>query len=201
MDLTAVLHERVAFNRRVRRLSSLLAEALGSCSSVLDVGCGDGQISRNLMLRNPGLRVTGLDVLVRPTAAIPVIEHDGNGPLPFDDDSFEAVMMVDVLHHTPDPAAVLAEARRVASDLVVVKDHCRDGLLAGPTLRLMDWVGNDRYGVDLPYNYWPTASWQRACADLGLSVRSWEIRLGLYAAPLRPVFERNLHFVGVLGVG
>lgn len=200
MDLTAILHERVAFNRRVRRLSWLLAERLRPCASVLDVGCGDGQISRNLMRLNPGLQVTGIDVLVRPGAAIPVIKHDGGRRLPFGDGSFEAVMMVDVLHHTPDPAAELAEACRVSSDLVVIKDHCRDGLLAGPTLRLMDWVGNDRHGVDLPYNYWPTARWELAFADLGLSVRSWETRLDLYPVPLRPLFERNLHFVGVLAV-
>jgi SAM-dependent methyltransferase len=200
MDMTATLHERIAFNRRVRRLSSLLGEFLSPCATVLDVGCGDGQISRNLMQLNPGMRVTGIDVLLRPTAAIPVIQHDGSERFPFGDRSFEAALLVDVLHHTLDPALMLAEARRVASRLVVIKDHCRDGLLAGPTLRAMDWLGNDRHGVALPYNYWPKERWELTFADLGLSVRSWETHLGLYAAPLRPLFERRLHFVSVLAV-
>ncbi|SRR6266540_856893 len=199
MDLIAMLHQRVAFNQRRRRLSSLLSEALAPYTRVLDVGCGDGQISRNLMRLNPGLEITGIDVLVRPAPAIPVIKYDGSR-LPFDDDSFEAVMMVDVMHHTPDPTVLLAEARRVASELVVVKDHCRDGLLADSTLRLMDWVGNHRHGVALPYTYWPRARWEQSCADVGLTICSWQSRLDMYAPPLRPLFERKLHFMSLLAV-
>ena len=38
---------------------------------------------------------------------------------------------------------------------IVLKDHTRNGLFSGSTLRFMDWVGNARHGVRLPYNYWP----------------------------------------------
>jgi hypothetical protein len=107
-------------------------------------------------------------------------------------------MLVDVLHHTEDPAALLGEAARVAGTAVVIKDHCRDGWLAGPTLRLMDWAGNAQHGVHLPYNYWPRRRWHEASADLGLEIRSWQQDLGLYPAPLRPLLERSLHFVAVL---
>ena len=108
---------------------------------------------------------------------------------------------VDVLHHTDDPNVLLAEAARVARRCVVIKDHTRDGLLAGPTLSFMDWVGNARHGVALPYNYWPRDRWRGAIERLGMSVEQWEPRIGLYPWWARWAFERGLHFVARLGIG
>jgi len=198
--MTAVgsLHARLVFDRRTRVLSNALAEALPpDCSRVLDVGCGDGTISRMIMDSRPGLSLTGVDVLVRPETHIPVTQFDGTH-LPFEDGSFDAVMFVDVLHHTVDPAILLREARRVARKAVVLKDHSRDSVVSGPILRFMDWVGNAHHGVVLPYNYWSTAQWNAAFRDIGLRVDTWQTTLGLYPFPASLVFERNLHFVSRL---
>jgi hypothetical protein len=108
-------------------------------------------------------------------------------------------MFVDVLHHAADPAKLLAEGVRVSRRWVLIKDHLREGLLASATLRLMDRVGNSRYGVPLPYAYWRRAQWDAAFAGLGLERRYWSDRLGLFPFPLDLVFERSLHFVALLG--
>ncbi len=199
MGLPALLHDRFVHGRRVDRLAELLSASLPSCRRLLDVGCGDGRITRAVADRSPGLEVAGIDVVIRPETAVPVSAYDGSR-IPFDDNSFEVVMMVDVLHHSQDPLAVLREARRVASAALLVKDHCLDGLAAYPTLRLMDYVGNAHHGVPLPYNYWPRERWRAACAELDLTVVSWQGRPRLYPAPVRPIFERSLHFVALLEV-
>jgi hypothetical protein len=80
----------------------------------------------------------------------------------------------------------------------VVKDHLREGLLAGPTLRLMDWVGNRGHDVRLPYNYLDSGQWAAAFAKAGLVRASWADQLGLYGPPLNWFFERRLHFVALL---
>jgi SAM-dependent methyltransferase len=116
------------------------------------------------------------------------------------DASYDAVMFVDVLHHTDDPEILIAEAARVAKQCVVIKDHTMDGLLAERTLAFMDWVGNARHGVALPYNYWPKARWMDLFRRRDLKVEEWVDRLGLYPAWARPVFERKLHFIARLGV-
>lgn len=197
MSLAASLHRDLVFNRRTRVLSRHLAEAIPPGARVLDVGCGDGTIAQMIGELQPDLTLQGVDIMVRPETAIPVRAFDGT-TLPYDDGSFEVVQFCDVLHHTEDPTVLLKEARRVARRAIVLKDHTRDGLLAGATLRLMDWVGNAPHGVVLPYNYWPEARWRAAFQELGLRPAAWITELGLYPPPASWVFERSLHFVARL---
>lgn len=191
------VHNAVVFGRRVRVLARALAGAIPGPGRVLDLGCGDGQIATELMQLRPDLALEGVDVLLRPVTHIPVTLYDG-AVLPFADQSFDYVTIVDVLHHTDDPAAVLREAARVARLGVVVKDHLREGVLAGATLRAMDWVGNRGHDVRLSYNYLNRAEWDAAISAAGLTKARWEPHLGLYAAPLSWAFERRLHFVALL---
>jgi SAM-dependent methyltransferase len=201
MDVTGVIHGAYVHRRRVRVLASHLAELAPRQATVLDVGCGDGQLAGLLAQQRPDLSIRGIDLLVRPHTQIPVEAFDGR-TIPYPDRSFDGVVFVDVLHHTDDPLILLHEAVRVARRWLLVKHHRRDGLLAGPTLRLMDWVGNARHGVPLPYNYWPKARWDRAWRELGLTVAQGRAGgLGLYPWPASWLFGRGLHFVALLEVG
>lgn len=192
------VHDSIVFGRRVQVLAASLAQAIpAGAASVLDLGCGDGQVAVGVMQLRPELAFSGVDVLLRPVTHIAVTLYDGD-ILPFADASFDYVTIVDVLHHTDDPAAVLKEAGRVARKGVVVKDHLREGLLAGPTLRLMDWVGNRGHNVRLPYNYLDSAQWDAALAHASLVREAVLDQLGLYGAPLNWWFERKLHFVALL---
>lgn len=196
-SLLNTLHHRAVFTRRVEVLSALLAETIPAGGRVLDLGCGDGRIAARLMERRPDLAVEGVDVLVRPVTHIRVTRYDGQ-TLPFPDGGFDYVVIVDVLHHTDDPAMVLAEAARVARRAIVVKDHLREGWLAGATLRLMDWVGNRGHDVRLPYNYLDRAQWAKVLKRCGLAVVTWRDRLALYPLAFDWVFGRRLHFVALL---
>jgi len=194
MSLVRTMHGRLVWDRRVEVLTEQLATLLPPDANVLDVGCGDGTIAAEVMARRPDLTITGIDVLVRPETKIEVTEFDGR-TISFGDDSFTAVTFVDVLHHTDDATVLLREASRVASTAVVIKDHLSDGFLAGPTLRAMDWVGNASHGVALPYNYWTTDEWHGAFTEVGLDIEQTVSALGLYAAPMSWVCDRQLHVV------
>src|SRR5436853_900966 len=127
-----------------------------------------------------------------------LIKHFDGITIPYPDMSFDTVMFVDVLHHTVDPSALLREAQRVANT-VLIKDHFREGILANLTLRLMDWVGNARHGVALPYIYWSRSEWSAAFEAAHLEVSDIKTSLGLYPRPASWMFERSLHFVARLG--
>jgi SAM-dependent methyltransferase len=190
-------HQRFVYGRRIRVLAHHVAALLPREASVLDVGAGDGLLARRILDQRPDLRIRGVDVLVRHTTHIPVDAFDGTR-LPHPDAAFDAVIMVDVLHHAQAQGALLREIARVAREVVVIKDHVVRGLAAHGTLRFMDWVGNVRHGVALPYAYWTDAQWDAAWRDAGLRVRSRSERLGLYPWPASLVFERGLHFVAAL---
>lgn len=190
------LHGRVIFSRRVRVLAQDIAAMIPENSSVLDVGAGSGDIAGAILASKPSLKIEGVDVLVRPNTAIPVREFDGK-TLPYNDQSFDYATLVDVLHHTDDPGALLAEVGRVAKH-VIIKDHYRNGPFAFSRLRLMDWVGNAPHGVRLPYNYLSRAEWTALWDSRGFRPVKIEENLGLYAFPLDLVFGRGLHFIATL---
>ena len=189
------LHGAYVHGRRVRVLASWLTRLLPRDASVLDVGCGDGLLASLVQRDRPDLRIVGIDVLVRRLTHVPVRPFDG-AHIPLPDGGVDAVTFVDVLHHTLDPMVLLREAGRVARTHVVIKDHTANGLLARPTLRFMDRVGNARHGVALPYNYWTRAQWDAAFAELGWEPEAIERALGLYPVPANWLFGRGLHFIG-----
>jgi len=180
------------------RLLELRAHAGGR---LLDVGCGNGYLLAHM--QSLGWNAEGIDLDPRAIAcarAVGLTVRQGSlEQVRHDDASFDVVMFVDVLHHTDDAGALLKEAARVARKALVIKDHPRNGFLAGPTLRFMDWVANRRHGIALPYNYWTREKWFETFDALGLTVEEWKTKLGLYK-PLGWLFGRGLHFVAKLEV-
>lgn len=199
MSVVELVHGRYVHNRRVRVLCDHLAAVLPQGARVLDVGCGDGLVARRIAERRPDVEVHGIDVLVREHTHIPVEPFDGDR-IPFPDRSWDVVMFVDVLHHTDDPMLLLREAARTAGRAVVIKDHLCEGPLDRRLLRFMDHVGNARHGVTLPFNYWRRHDWERAFAELGMSIGSWRQHLGLYPQPASLLFDGSLHFIARLDV-
>jgi len=101
----------------------------------LDVGCGTGVLAERLA--GAGFEMTGvdpsegmLDVMRRRTPAVQGITASGTS-LPFDDETFDLVLTVAVMHHIADPADV----RQTVSEMVRV---------AKPEGRILIWDHNPR---------------------------------------------------------
>jgi SAM-dependent methyltransferase len=191
------IHEHGVHQRRTRVLAEAACAQLPRGLHLLDVGCGDGLFSASLMELRPDLRIEGVEVAARSNCRIPVVTFDGF-TLPFPDNSFDGCMLIDVLHHTESPAVLLAEAARVGSQRVLLKDHLREGLAANSCLRFMDKVGNLRYDVPLPFNYLDSGQWELVTAACGLAMGRKDLLSRLYLFPANLVFGRRLNFMALL---
>jgi SAM-dependent methyltransferase len=95
--------------------------------SILDVGCGEGVFTEQWAQAIEG-PVVGIDLddpklrVEWRRRTLPNLEFRAGfaDALPYHDGDFEAVTAMEVLEHVPDPAAVLAEMRRVASRWLLV---------------------------------------------------------------------------------
>jgi SAM-dependent methyltransferase len=193
------LHQSHANQRRIGTLAAHLDRLAPHGAQLLDVGCGDGRVGRALLQQRPDIVYEGIEVLVRQDIAIPVRPFDGLH-IPYADDAFDGVVLIDVLHHAADPIALLREAIRVSRRHVFIKDHRLNGFLAYPTLRFMDHVGNEGHPMDMPYDYWPEARTRSVWAQLGLEVEEFIVKVGLYRWPASWLFGRSLHYVARLGI-
>jgi len=106
----------------------------GNGGKALDVGCRAGHQTR--WLESLGYDVTSIDVEVRFDGAQAV---DANQPLPFADETFDLVWCSEVIEHLRDPAASLAQMRRVTKrggSLVLTTPNSYMFLF-----RVLSWIG------------------------------------------------------------
>lgn len=92
--------------------------------TVLDLGSGDGLLLS--LLKQKGVTGKGLDLSEQGVAkanakGLDTAVYDfGSQKLPFADNSFDTVVMLDILEHLYDPESVLKEAARVSRRAVIV---------------------------------------------------------------------------------
>lgn len=131
-----------------RALNPWLEERLGPLAGagpVLDLGCGRGYWMEHLAQRGVGAVGVERDPARAAVAGRwgPVVAGDG-AHLPLAGASVGLVWCLHVLHHLPDPAAVLAEARRVLrpGGALILAETVEDNPLLRAGRRLHDsWDG------------------------------------------------------------
>ena len=121
-DRQAWTYDTARFGSHARGLYPVLLEQLAQIphGSVLDVGCGTGELLREVGLRFPETARTGLDLSANMLAvareklggAVELVQGDAER-LPFADGRFEVLLCNDSFHHYPNPGAAAAEFARV----------------------------------------------------------------------------------------
>jgi SAM-dependent methyltransferase len=120
--------ERIIAEHLAHNLASV-APYIARGSKVLDIGTWDGLLGQALAQRLD-CDVLGVDVVDRNQDLIPFRIFDGRRLPVADDERFDVVLLLYVLHHAADDATLLAEARRVLAPggCVIVGEDRADGL-------------------------------------------------------------------------
>lgn len=132
----------------------LAAAELAGYERVLDVGCGDGQISR-LAARLGSSRVIGIDptwnqvAVAAERAGGPAFARAGAAELPFADGTFDAVVACLVFEHIRDVDSAIAEVARVLRPGGRFAFFLNHPLLQTPN---SGWI--DDQVLDPPEQYW-----------------------------------------------
>ena len=196
-----IMH-RPVYDSRIRELVRQIIAVLQPNDQVLDVGCGFGALGRAI-LDSPqcpsGVTVRGLERVKRAGEMIEIDAYDG-ARFPYQDRSFDVVILADVLHHEADPHHLIDECVRVSRRLLIIKDHQIDGFLARQRISLIDWAANAPYGVPCLFRYNTAAQWRESHRRHGLMVEREMRSMNLYPPLFNLLFGRRLQYYAVLRV-
>jgi methionine biosynthesis protein MetW len=123
-----------------------ILHSLKNFKNILDIGCGDGAFDKILIKEFPQVVLYGVDisheaVSICKKEGINAVELDvSNQPLPFDENSFDVVILLDVIEHLINPDFAMTEIHRVLK---------KDGILIMSTPNLACWYNRILLLIDL----------------------------------------------------
>ena len=154
---------------RARLLGPHINASVKDCDSILDLGCGDGVLASYLKKRCHQ-NITSIDTIDSNLTKMKVQLYDGQ-KLPFPDKSFDATMVVFVLHHCQNIEDMLREIVWVTRKKIVIFEEVYTGDISKFFLEWHD-KGNILYSskMDIPLNFKTRDGWKELFVKMGLNV-------------------------------
>ncbi len=149
---------------------------------VLDVGCGNGIVSRELQTYFR-LAITGCDIQNYLKYKIPFTQMLSEDSLPFKGKTFDVIMFNDVLHHTAkeNQQKLIKDALRVADKVLIFEVQ--------PTLwgKTFDYILNNIHykNLNIPFTFRTNEEWVSLFANLQAKYEMQKVR--------KPFFYPFLH--------
>lgn len=159
-----------AYAHRSRWTARKLIDFIKPTDHVLDVGAGDCRLSARLQ-KIVGCQVTAVDVEDFNATDLPLMLFDGER-LPFPDDAFDVVLLIFVLHHAEDAAAILKEAARVSRGRIIVLEDVLTSFWDRIIFRLFHrWLAWSEK-ISYPFREWRPVQWTQLAQSLELRQKS-----------------------------
>lgn len=158
--------------KRAKELISRISPYLNRDDKILDIGAGSCHIARELQLL--GQEVVPIDVANHSfLEGLEPMIYDGK-TLPFSDKQFDLAILITVLHHTPNPEEIIAEAVRVAKRVIVIEDVVRNPLHSWLT-KIWDSILNLEF-FDHPHSNKTDCQWRNIFSANNLHIADTQQR-------------------------
>jgi SAM-dependent methyltransferase len=160
---------------KAANIATMLGDNASSINSVLEVGCGTGDVLAQVARLGIGSTYRGVDVTDPEahrgpdamTSGLPLDTYDGVR-LPYGDNSFDLVYASHVLEHVPDERGFLTELARVAKRAIYLEVPCE--------LNLRTSAANMQPTLDIGHiNAYTPESFALTLMTGGLSVEAMEL--------------------------
>lgn len=155
---------------RAKGLAGMVYPYLKKDELILDIGPASCTVTEALI--DQGLRVFPLDVenFSIVDTVLPTL-YDGDR-MPFSDNQFDTSLILFVLHHTPDPAKVLAEAMRVSKKIIILEDIVTSPAHKSLTAAFDSLINLEFF--DQPHTNKSDKEWRTIFENLGLRLLTQE---------------------------
>ena len=157
----------------VQKQKMILAPYLGEARSLLDFGCGDLSLGRELHGEFPNLAITGVDVVDSGARADGIVFtlYDGK-TLPFRNNAFDVSISYHVFHHCRDPRAAFGELARVTKKKLLIVEPVYRNRFDLFFMKIADRLGNGWRGVaiPMPFTFQTEATWRRFAREFHRTV-------------------------------
>ena len=153
---------------RLKRITNIIDDLLrkeylkkNKRLSILDYGCGSMEISKKLEEKNYIKSIVGSDIFNHSYKS-KKLTYINNGRLFKENQKFDVIFVVDVLHHVGiNNAHKILDKLSKLSKIIIVKDHFEHGFFSRQLLRFVDFYANYGYGVDVPKKYFNKNQWKK----------------------------------------
>lgn len=143
---------------------------------ILDIGSGNCAYAK--LLIESGHQLTALDISNK--SAFPDFQpliYDGKR-LPFEDNSFDLVQLITVLHHVKDPEALVLEAKRVGKNVLIQEE-----IYKSTPQKYLTWIADSINNWEFrghPHTNKTDEEWEALFRKHDMKLRQKEVRRFLF---------------------
>ena len=154
--------------KRAASIALQMKDFIKKGDRVLDIGLGNGFVAKQVR-NHYKVYMEGVDIVDYNETDIKNTIYNGFN-LPFKDNSFDCILILQTLHHCTDQIQVLKEAKRVSRKSIIIMEDVYCNYFEKLMTFLHDYISNKRKGVDCPYYFHNKGEWKTIFEKLGLKI-------------------------------
>jgi len=174
MSLKEKIRKKIC-HKDEEKMLRLFKSVLKNEKTILDVGCGSCKFSNKIQKRF-NVKLRGIDIVEPKEKIIKFDLFDGE-TIPFKDNAFDAVLFVNVLHHTDTQNKLIKEALRVSKKSVFIKDHYYENKKQLFILKTADKLGNFLTNTKTPFLFKSLQDWDKLVDENNGEKILWKSKL------------------------